>query len=245
MIRILILVLLCFLVLILATACFQRRLLYYPTHHDERNGLTEWRHEGQLIGFAREVPSPANVWLLVHGNGGQASDRVYALSSFSSQDAVYILEYPGYGLRPGSPSMEALNAAAKQAYQVLRSRFPNRPVCVVGESIGSGPAATLATNPVAPDKIVLIAPFDTLSRVAAHHFRFFPVGLMLRDKWNNIDALKGYQGRVEIFGARGDDIIPIGHAKALADSIPSASFKEIEGGHNDWAVKDRVRIRNP
>src|SRR4051812_1000202 len=98
MIRILTFLALTYLALILACAIFQRKLLYFPTHHKNHNGLTEWRHDGQLIGFAREVPSPRNVWLMLHGNGGQASDRAYTLYSFDQRDSVFILEYPGYGL---------------------------------------------------------------------------------------------------------------------------------------------------
>lgn len=245
MIRILILIAVGFLVLVLVSCVFQSKLLYYPTHHKENNGLSEWRHDGRLIGYIREVPAPANVWLMLHGNGGQASDRVYALSSFSKRDAVFILEYPGYGSRPGAPSMETINAAAREAYQILRSRFPGTPVCVVGESIGSGPAAVLAAGPNPPDKIVLVAPFDTLSRLAAHHMPILPVRLILRDRWDNIEALKNYQGPLEIFAASGDAIIPITHSRALAASKPASKFHEIAGGHNDWADPGRVAIRNP
>ncbi len=244
MIRIAIAVLVGFVVVALGCIAFQRKLLYYPTHHHENSGLSEWHYKGQLIGYAREVSSPKNVWLMLHGNGGQASDRVYALPSFSNHDSVFILEYPGYGLRPGSPSRSSINAAALQAYAALRSRFPGTPLCVVGESIGSGPAAFLAQNPLPPDKIVLIVPFDILSRVAAHHYPFLPISLCLLDNWNNIESLKGYRGPLEIFGARDDTIIPIVHAKVLAESNPSSKFHEIPGGHNDWSSSGQVRIEN-
>lgn len=233
------------LIFVLAYIVFQRKLLYYPTHHSDSNGLSEWRHEGRLIGYAREVASPINVWLMLHGNGGQASDRAYALSSFSDRDSVFILEYPGYGQRSGSPSMAAFNAAAQEAYQSLRSRFPKTPVCVVAESIGSGPATMLASHPQPPDKIVLISPFDVLSQVAAHHFPFLPVRFFLWDNWNNVEALKHYRGPLQIFAARDDTIIPMAHQRALADSKPTASFHVIEGGHNDWPMTGRVAIRNP
>jgi pimeloyl-ACP methyl ester carboxylesterase len=234
-----------FLALVLGTALFQRKLLYYPSHHREQGGLSPWHHDGRLMGFAREVPSPENVWLLLHGNAGQASDRAYALPSFSERDSVFILEYPGYGERPGSPSLATLNGAALEAYGLLRARFPKTPVCVAAESVGSGPASILAKAPRPPDKIVLVVPFDTLARVAAHHFPYLPVSLILRDRWDNTAALKGYQGPVEIFGARDDSIIPVSHARALAQSLPAARFHEIAGGHNDWADKGRVVIRNP
>ncbi len=117
-------------------------------------------HDGKLMGFAREVQAPENVWLMLHGNAGQAADRVYALGAFSPRDSVFIMEYPGYGQRAGKPSRSSLDAAAREAYEALRARFKETPVCVVAESIGSGPAATLGALKQPPDKLVFIVPFD-------------------------------------------------------------------------------------
>lgn len=138
--------------------------------------------------------------------------------------------------------MNSINRAATHAYEALRLKFPHIPVCIAGESIGSGPASFLAMNPHPPDKIVLILPFDTLSNVAAAHYPNLPVRLLLRDSWNNIASLRDYNGPLEIIGARADTIIPMQHAKDLAASKPSAIFHEIEGGHNDWADGLKVKI---
>ncbi len=245
MLRLAILLPVCLLALILAAATWQRQLLYFPTHRSGNNGLSEWRHRQELIGFARKVPSPKNVWLMLHGNGGQASDRAYALASFSPDDSVYILEYPGYGTRPGAPSRASFDAAARQAYHLLRESFPRIPVCVLGESLGTGPASVLAGEHPAPDKIVLVAPFDQLHRVAAYHYPFLPVSLLLADDWDNVDSLRGYEGRLDIFAMRDDQVIPAKFAKALADSKPGAIYRETDGGHNDWADTGRVAVRNP
>lgn len=243
LIRILLLCAASYLALLIGCALFQRKLLYMPSHHHENNGLSEWRQGGQLIGYSRQVQSPKAVWLFLHGNAGQASDRIYVLPSFPVEDSVYILEYPGYGSRPGSPSMSSFNLAARQAYDLLRVQFPNTPVCVAAESIGCGPASTLAMNPLPPEKIVLILPFDTLANVAAGHYPFLPARLLLRDNWDNITALRGYKGQLELYGARADTIIPISRAKALADSKPSAIFHTIDGDHNDWADGGKVKIK--
>ncbi|HVU32939.1 MAG TPA: alpha/beta hydrolase, partial [Opitutaceae bacterium] len=243
MIKLLLLVLVVVALVLVGCATAQRKLLYYPTHHDGANGLVPWRDGDLLIGYAREVANPRNVWLMLHGNAGQASDRAYALPCFADDDSVYIMEYPGYGARPGSPSKTSFNAAAAAAYRSLRKRFADKPVCVVAESIGSGPACTLASLSLPPDKFVLIVPFDTLAGVAADHFRYLPVTWMLRDNWNNIAALAGYRGPVEIFGAEADTIIPIRHARALAQSVPQAVFHRIRGGHNDWSTSGEVVIR--
>lgn len=222
-----------------------RKLLYFPSHRAATSELAEWKAGDRVIGFARIVPQPKNVWLLTHGNAGQAATRAYALPSFSPGDSVYILEYPGYGLRPGSPSEESFNAAAQEAYGLLRTQFPDIPVCVAGESIGTGPASQLGTLPRPPDKIVLIVPFDVLAAVAKGHYPYLPVGLLLPDNWNNIASLKAYAGPVEIFAATRDTVIPVGHARTLAAARPGIVFHEFDAGHNDWSHGSRVRIRNP
>lgn len=243
MLRIILLIALCYLGLLVGCALLQRKLIYLPSHHSQSSGLTEWRHEKQIIGYARKAATPGTLWLFLHGNAGQAADRTYILPSFPIHDSVYILEYPGYGIRQGSPSLTAFNTAAKDAFELLRAQFPGTPVCIAAESIGSGPASFLATLPYPPEKIVLILPFDTLANVAAHHYPFLPVKLLLRDKWDNIEALKNYRGQLEIFAARGDSIIPIAHAKVVADSKPTAKFHIIEGDHNDWSDSGKVGIR--
>jgi pimeloyl-ACP methyl ester carboxylesterase len=222
----------------------QRAMLFYPTHYPVRSGvLAPWTDNGRVIGFSREVPAPLTIWLMMHGNAGQAADRDYVLHRMSMNDSLYILEYPGYGSRKGAPSMDAINRAASEAYRILRSRYPDHPVGVIGESIGSGPACALAREAVPPDKIVLVVPFDTLANVAARHFPFFPVRLLLKDAWDNVASLKTYTGPVEIFGALNDTIIPADHARALAAQVPGAQLIIIDSGHNDWPENDRVIIR--
>ena len=96
-----------------------------------------------------------------------------------------------------------------------------------------------------PEKFVLIVPFDELSSVAEEHFPKFLVRLLLRDNWNNVEALSKYNGPVDIFGAEADAIIPVNHARALAASYPRSKLVIIHGGHNDWSYGGKVQIRNP
>ena len=232
-----------YLILVMVVYFCQRSLLFFPTHHAAPpTRLTPWSDGGLTIGYCREVPNARTIWLMMHGNAGQAADRDYVLSRMSDQDSLYVLEYPGYGLRQGTPCLESMNQAASEAYRLLRSQNRNTPICVLGESIGSGPACALAQETVAPDKIVLVVPFDSLAGVASRHFNFLPVRLLLRDTWDNVQTLGHYEGPVEIFGATGDTVIPIEHAKALAERIRGARFTAIGGGHNDWSVNDEVKI---
>jgi uncharacterized protein len=222
----------------------ERKMLFYPTHHPHDNSLTPWTKNGEIVGYARTVESPKNIWLLLHGNAGQASDRLYAVPSFSDEDSVFILEYPGYGKREGAPSKESINRAAEEAYGLLRETYPHLPVCVAGESIGSGPTSFLASLSRPPDKIVLIVPFDRISSVAEDYLPAFLVKLMLKDNWDNVETLSNYKGPIDIFGAEEDAVIPVKHAKALAAAVPGSKLTIIAGGHNDWSDGGRVKIRN-
>jgi len=220
----------------------QRSLLFFPSHDQAASPLLPWRVGDQTLGYCREVPNPRTVWLMTHGNAGQASHRGYVLSCLAGTDSLYVLEYPGYGQRGGQPTRESMNAAAGVAYHALRAAFPHIPVGVIGESIGSGPACFLAAAEPPPDKIVLVVPFDVLADVAAGHLPLLPARLMLKDAWDNGAALRHYQGPLDIYGAVGDQVIPVAHAQRLAASVPQAHFVLLGGGHNDWSVSPLVRI---
>ena len=223
---------------------FQRKLLYFPGHGPVMSELREWLVDGQPAGFAREVKNPRNIWLMLHGNAGQAANRDYVLPCLAEEDSLYVMEYPGYGRRSGSPSKASIDRAALAAYENLRASHPGVPLCVLGESIGSGPACVLAGAPRPPDKVVLVVPFDRLADVAAGHLPWLPARWLLFDRWDNVAALRSYRGKVEIFGARNDEVIPLRHARNLAASVPQAVFHEIPGGHNDWSNSSAVVIRN-
>jgi uncharacterized protein len=226
-------------------ASLERFFLFFPTRRPHNNDLTPWRKGEEIIGYTRLVESPQNVWLMLHGNAGQASDRLYAMPCFAEEDAVFVLEYPGYGRRSGVPSKESFNQTAMEAYLHLRETYPQTPVGVAAESLGSGPAASLATLPTPPDKLVFIVPFARLADVAMDHFPAFLVRWFLQSDWDNGASLAHYQGPVDVFGAQEDRVIPVRHARALAEAVPGANLVIFDGGHNDWAASCRVQIRYP
>lgn len=225
-----------------AHALLEGKFLYFPSHAPNTSALSEWRIDEQLVGYARLVEKPRAIWLILHGNAGQASHRGYIIERLPADASAYVLEYPGYGSRPGTPSMASINAAARAAYEHLRAKNPALSIGVFGESLGSGPASFLCSLPTPPDRLVLMVPYDNLLSVAKKQIRFLPVGALMRDKWDNVKTLSGYRGPVEIFGAAQDTVIPVVHARALAKSVPHARYVELPGGHNDWSSNDLTRI---
>lgn len=232
-----------YIVLCVLMFAFQRSFLFFPSHDSPSSDLTAWISQGETIGFCREAHQPRTVWLMTHGNGGQAAHRDYVLDCLDANDSLYVLEYPGYGGRQGTPSRTAFDQAAREAYQLLTDQYPDTPIGVIGESLGSGPASALASANRPPDKIVLVVPFDRLHAVASRRFFFLPVKWLLLDNWDNIESLRQYPGPVDIYAARDDTVIPSEHARHLAQQIAHAHFRELPCGHNEWSTVADLQIQ--
>lgn len=234
-------------VMLLLAAAFQRRLLYYPAIMDaavvsERaaaNGLEPWQNaRGQLIGW--KLPSrqtPVASVLVAHGNAGSALDRTYFAQPLHGAAAidVYILEYPGYGSRAGSPSMRSLLAAADEAFALLPA---NAPRYLVGESLGSGVVAHLAgARGSEVSGIALFMPYDKLVNVAQAAVPFLPVSLVLRERFDPATWLASYRGPMKVVLAEFDEVIPPRFGQQLYDGYRGPKDLQMVAGarHNDPA----------
>lgn len=234
-------------VVVLLAALFQRRLLYFPTKLSpeqaeqtaRRGGFVAWKSKtGQTIGW--QIPAkgvPTGSVLVVHGNAGHALDRGYICEPIHAAAAldVYVLEYPGYGARSGSPTMKSFLAAGEEAFNTLSA---DRPVYLVSESIGAGVVAHLAK--AFPSKVaglMMFAPYDDLGSVAQRQMPLFPARWILRDRFRPAAWLADYRGPVKVVLAERDEIIPEKFGRQLYDSYNGP--KELElvpaAGHNDIA----------
>ena len=128
---------------------------------------------------------------------------------------VFILEYPGYNDRPGSPNQESLFRAADEAFQLLAT---NGPVYLVGISLGTGVASYLAgTYPGKVAGVVLFAPFNCMADVAQYHVPTLPVRLFLTERFPSEDYLRNYRGPVGILVAGNDKLVPQRFGRRLFD----------------------------
>jgi pimeloyl-ACP methyl ester carboxylesterase len=224
----------------------QRKLLYQPTKASyetllkiaQGEGYEPWQNSsGEFIGWKQISPVKQSHGrlLIVHGNAGCAVDRTgYAdgLKRVAPLD-VYILEYPGYGARGGSPSQKSIFLAASEGMELLKK---DGPVYVMGESLGTGVAAYLAgTYPETVAGLLLIAPYHNLIDVAQAHMRIFPVALLLLDRFPSARYLQNYRGPVAMLFAGRDVIVPNRFGHALYDGYqgPKKFWEVPLAGHND------------
>ena len=231
----------------------QRYLIYVPTKVTlefaedaaAKVGFSPWRNgTGQLIGWKLHASStPTASILIVHGNGGWAINRAYMTKTIHAAAPldVYILEYPGYGARGGSPGETSLLAAADEAFENLPK---NLPVYVVSESLGTGVAAHLAQKyPADVAGLAMFVPYEKLASVAANHVPFLPAYFLLWDRFDPADWMKNYHGPVKIIVAGSDEIIPPKLGERLYDSyngpkilqiIPGARHSSTTAETADW-----------
>ena len=235
-----------YLLLALTVFLFQRNLLYFPdiaplpvaVEVAKRAGFEPWNSaSGEFMGWKKVSATNGvhNRALITHGNAGSAIDRADYAQYINQAEPfdVYILEYPGYGPRAGSPSQESFLRVADQAMALLQKEGS---VYLIGESLGTGVAAYLAgTYPTNVAALLLIAPYHNLGDVAQSHMPIFPARYMLLDKFPSAKYLRNYHGRLAVLLAGQDEVVPNKFGKRLFEAYggPKKVWEIPRAGHND------------
>jgi uncharacterized protein len=235
----------------------QRRLLYIPASKplkEQRTfaagaGLEPWRDPaGTLIGWKREPADAVQRWLVFHGNAGMAVQRAYWADALERVSAarplsIYILEYPGYGGRKGSPTEQSITAAALSALEALPAGGRTH---LLGESLGCAVAAHVAqARPERVGGLVLVSPFNRLADVAAYHYPWLPVRALVRDRWRSDEALRDFAGPVAILAAEHDSIVPAKFGRLLHDGLKGRKqLHVVPGEDHNFLVFDQAWFRD-
>jgi fermentation-respiration switch protein FrsA (DUF1100 family) len=190
---------------------------------------------------------PAPLLLFAHGNGELID---YGPSAFEVPRrwglAVLLVEYPGYGRSGGSPSQRSVTAAVLAAFDWARQQpsVDATRIIAYGRSVGGGAATALAgERPVAA--MILES---TFSSVSAFAWRFGAPGLLVRDRFDNLAAVRQFTKPLIILHGEHDEIIPVAHARALHAAQPASEFYLMPCGHNDcappWAAIERFLTKH-
>jgi len=229
----------------------QRSLLYQPSQFGLTNtqaaelDLKKWPDESEYRGYLRDHPDSELTIVVFHGNAGEAANRLYYLTALARFNARIILaEYPGYGERSGSPSENTFVSDAQKTLDLVSKAYPNEPLLVIGESMGTGVASAAVTNSSgqigfdnsAIKGLVLITPWDSLSNLAQHHYWYLPARWLVLDRYDSVRNLQSFNSPVAVVIAGQDRVIPAEHAETLFNSISTkkARFMLEAAGHNNW-----------
>lgn len=224
----------------------EQKMLYYP--HKALESTPEslrlayedvyiQTQDGQkLHGWWIPAKPKAYTVLYFHGNAGNISHRLHRAKFFQDMGwNLLIIDYRGYGKSTGRPDEKGLYLDAQAAYAFLMKEKGIKPkqLIVYGKSLGGAVAADLcAQQPAAA--LVLESTFTSTTNMGRMMFPWFPVHLVLSQKYDTLSKLPRLKLPMLIVHGRGDDLIPFSHGEMLfREALEPKQFVPFWGEHND------------
>jgi fermentation-respiration switch protein FrsA (DUF1100 family) len=184
------------------------------------------------IGTDSARSDPAPLMMFLHGNGEVADFWIHEFDVPRSWGwAVMLVEYPGYGRAPGSPTESSITAGVLALYDWAAAdpRFDASRMVAYGRSLGGAAAARLAAR----RQVAALVLESTFTGVRPFARRFLAPGFLVRDPFDTLEALQDYDGPILVLHGRHDEIVPVDHARMIADAVSGARLVELPCGHND------------
>jgi len=204
----------------------QRSQIYFPVPESSPPGVQSIRLiSGDAALKLWVVTRPGPLALIYFG--GNAEDVSASLPSFESafpDHSLYLVNYRGYGGSTGKPSEPALLADAGVIFDHVHAA--HSAISIMGRSLGSGIAMQLASAREIR-RLVLVTPYDSLVNVARDHFPLFPVGLLMRDRYESASRAPHIQAPVLAVIAGDDEIIPRARSLALVEAFPPTQVRVV------------------
>jgi len=151
----------------------------------------------------------------LHGNGGdlQSWGSVAKYYNALGYD-VFIMDYPGYGKSSGHlTSMKQLFDAVNTAYAFIQPKYPENHIVILGYSIGTGPAAWLASQNHS-QKLILLAPYYSLNDLIGKYYPYLP-GMILKYHIDTYQYFQHTAAPIIIFHSDKDEVIYYGSSLKL------------------------------
>lgn len=209
----------------------QRQMLYLPQYTRVAAASTDFElvHDGIRLRGWRVNPGQPRALLYFGGNAEDVGFQRERYARWFPGHTTYLVAYRGYGASDGSPTEVALKGDALALYDAVAPQ--HAAVDALGRSVGTGVALHLAARrPLG--RLALITPYDSLVAVAAHHYPYFPVNWLLRERFEAISDAAQVEVPTLLL-ARQDEVIPPTHGEALARAFPgSPTLQWLDTDHN-------------
>lgn len=180
--------------------------------------------------------------LVLHGNAENISTHIHSIAWLAESGyELLLLDYRGYGLSQGRPSLpnilQDIDAAAHWLSE--RSQSQQLPGYWLGQSIG----ASLSTYYLARHKVeglraaVVDAPFASYRHISREKFSEFwltwpfqyPLSWLVDNRYSPDKAVPEWSDLpLLVFSSSKDQVIPKHHTQQLLDQLPSLGKQKME-----------------
>lgn len=217
----------------------QNKFMYFPVaeYHTDRIQFEFFTSDKEHLKIWSINPGMNKAVIYFGGNAENVAYNADDLSRILPDHSIYLVNYRGYGGSTGSPSETGFFTDALNIYDTLQERHEN--ISVIGRSLGSSIALYLSSKrPV--ERLVLATPYDSALSLASKMYPVYPVGLLLRDKYDNIKYAAETKASTLILIAKNDKVIPFQHSVRLAKAFPGEQVDVVivnKSGHNDISAR--------
>ena len=226
---------------------FQRNLLYHPSVDNylkdqvvnepteiEKIKITTKDKIDLVAWFYNKNLEKFKTILFFHGNAGSLENRTYKLNHFKDLDVNFlIIAWRGFSGNKGKPNEKGLYEDAESAIQWLRTRGVNKKnIILYGESLGTGVAVQVAQNQNYAG-VILESPFTSMVNMGKKYYPFFPVSLLLKDKFESYKKINNISVPVLIMHGKVDKIVPYDMGKKMYElaNEPKFFYSQEYGDH--------------
>jgi pimeloyl-ACP methyl ester carboxylesterase len=221
----------------------QRNFLYFPTPAIDHNfDEIIFSNENESISTIVINKGKEKAILYFGGNGESVASSAPDFAYIFTSHTVYLVNYRGYGGSSGKPEEKGLYSDAQYIFDQIRLRHQD--VAVIGRSLGSG-VATFVASKREIEKLVLITPFDSIQNVAQQKLWFYPMSILLKDKFDSLSRVKQIKAQTLLIIAEYDEVIGIKHTNSLVKAFPASQIivETIENaGHNTLSADERYLL---
>jgi pimeloyl-ACP methyl ester carboxylesterase len=204
---------------------FQEKLIFFPqklardhsfSFGQETEELNIHTKDNRLLqALLFKADSSKGVIFYLHGNAGSLDSWGAEAGTFTRLNYdVFMLDYRGYGKSEGSiDGQEQFFDDIQTVYDELKKNYAEDKIIVLGYSIGTGPAAWLASTN-SPARLILQAPYYSLKDMMRHTYPIIPT-FILKYKFETGDYLKNCRMPVVVFHGDQDEVIYYGSSLRL------------------------------
>ncbi len=143
---------------------------------------------------------------------------------------VLLVEYPGYGHSGGAPSRASIQQAFEAAFDWASAEpgIDAARIVAYGRSLGGGAVCAL-TGTRRPAGLILESTFSNTTEFA---WGMGAPPFLVRDRFDNLAAVRAFTGPRLILHGESDHIIPTRHGRRLAEA-GAVPLHLMACGHND------------
>ena len=229
-------IILAYIIIVLFTYLYQRKLLYHPTENNYTGDEIQFDYKEVFIEVDKDLKLKS--WFLekdlkknktilyFHGIAGDLTNRVHKLNELNKLDVnILIISWRGFSGNQGKPTEKNLyNDARKSVEWLNETGVTNKNIILYGESLGTGVATELGQNN-SFSGIVLESPFTSIADAAKIYYPYLPVNLLLKDRYYTIKKIKNIKIPVLIMHGKKDNIVPFFMGEKLYQMANEPKYK--------------------